>query len=65
MVERWLRIPGNRKEIEELDGKIDPEKIRKETHEYIQRLKELSDKSFAGFVGFFGFNKKRKSLPSR
>ncbi len=65
MVERWLRIPGNRKEIEELDGKIDPDRIRRETHEYIQRLKELSDKSFAGFIGFFGFNKKRKSLPSR
>jgi len=65
MVERWLRIPGNRKEIEELNGKIDPDRIRKETREYISRLKELSDKSFAGFIGFFGFNKKRKSLPSR
>jgi GMP synthase (glutamine-hydrolysing) len=65
MVERWLRIPGNKKEIEELDGKIDPERIRKETPEYIPRLKELSDRAFAGFIGFFGFNKKRKTLPSR
>jgi GMP synthase (glutamine-hydrolysing) len=65
MVERWLRIPGNKKEIEELDGKIDPERIKRETHEYIPRLKELSDSAFAGFIGFFGFNKKRKTLPSR
>ena len=65
MVERWLRIPANRKEIEELNGKIDPAGIRKETHEYISRLKELSDKAFSEFIGFFGFNKKRTSLPSR
>jgi GMP synthase (glutamine-hydrolysing) len=65
MVERWLRIPGNRKEIEELDGKIDPERIRKETPGYMPRLKELSDRAFTGFIGFFGFNKKRKTLPSR
>ncbi len=65
MVERWLLIPGNKKENEELNGKIDTYRIKKETHENISRLKELSDKSFAGFIGFFGFNKKRKSLPSR
>ncbi|OGE22672.1 MAG: hypothetical protein A3J42_10270 [Candidatus Dadabacteria bacterium RIFCSPHIGHO2_12_FULL_53_21] len=65
MVERWLRIPGNKKEIEELNGKIDPERIRKETPEYVPRLNELSDRAFAEFIGFFGFNKKRKTLPSR
>jgi GMP synthase (glutamine-hydrolysing) len=65
MVERWLRIPANKKEIQELDGKIDPDKIREETPAHIPRLKELSDKAFAEFIKFFGFNKKRKTLPSR
>lgn len=64
MVERWLGIPENRKEIEEL-GTIDPEKIRKDTPVHISRLKELSDTSFAGFVNLFGFSKKRLTLPSR
>ncbi len=65
MVERWLRIPENKKEIEELNGKIDPDGIKRETPEYMPRLKELSDRAFAEFIRFFGFNKKRKSLPSR
>lgn len=65
MVERWFRIPANKKEIRELNGKIDPDRIREETPSYIPRLKELSDKAFAEFIGLFGFTKKRKSLPSR
>ena len=65
MIERWLRIPANKKEIEELGGKIDPDQIRKETHGSIKRLTALSDKTFSGFINLFGFTKKRKSLPSR
>ncbi|MEQ9620184.1 MAG: gamma-glutamyl-gamma-aminobutyrate hydrolase family protein [Deltaproteobacteria bacterium] len=65
MVERWLGIPQNRDEIERTNGKIDPEKIRLETPEYIDRLKDLSDRTFGGFINLFGFRKKRKTLPSR
>lgn len=65
MVERWLRIPQNKKEIEETNGKIDPDKIREDTHAHIGRLKDLSDSTFGGFINLFGFSKKRKTLPSR
>jgi len=65
MVERWLRVPVNKKEIEELNGKIIPDRIREETHVYVSRLKELSDKAFAEFIKLFGFSKKRRTLPSR
>ena len=65
MVERWLRIPQNRDEIERTNGKIDPDKIRLDTPEYIERLKDLSDSTFGGFISLFGFTKKRKTLPSR
>lgn len=65
MIERWLEVPANREEIEELKGKIDPDVIRQDTPLYIDRLKELSDKAFGGFAGLFGYNKKRQTLPSR
>ena len=65
MIERWLRVPENKKEIEALGGKIDPEVIREDTPEHIGRLKELSDSAFSGFLNLFGFNKKRRTLPSR
>ena len=65
MVERWLRIPANKKEMRELKGKIDPDRIREETPTYVPRLKELSDKAFAEFIGLFNFTKKRTILPSK
>ena len=65
MIERWLNVPANKEEIEALGGKIDPEVIRKDTHEYIGRLKELSDSAFGRFLNLFGFNKMRRTLPSR
>ena len=65
MIERWLNVPENKKEIEELNGKIDPEMIRSDTPEYISRLNELSNLVFGSFIDLFGFNKKRKTLPSR
>lgn len=65
LIERWLRVPQHRREIEELRGKIDPEKIREETPRRIERLKTLSDRTFAEFVGLFGLPAKRRALPSR
>ncbi len=65
MIERWLRVPENNKEIEELDGKIDPEQIKAETPDYISRLNDLSNEVFGNFVELFGYNKKRHTLPSR
>ena len=59
------RIPANKKEMRELKGKIDPDRIRQETPTYVPRLKELSDKAFAEFIGLFGFTKKRTTLPSK
>jgi len=65
MVERWLVVPENKKEIEDLNGKIDPEQIRTETPDYIIRLNELSNTVFGNFIELFGYNKKRRTLPSR
>jgi hypothetical protein len=65
MIERWLRVPENKKEIEDLNGKIDSEQIRVETPDFISRLNELSNSVFGNFIELFGYIKKRKTLPSR
>lgn len=50
MINRWLDVPENQKEIASLGGEIDPKKIREETPTYIKRLKQLSQQTFAAFV---------------
>lgn len=65
MIERWLNVPANKKEIQDLNGKIDPEQIKEVTPQYISRLNELSNLVFGNFLELFGYNKKRKTLPSR
>ncbi len=65
MIERWLRVPVNEKEIQSLGGKIDPQKIRSETRRYIERLHQLSDLAFGEFINLFGLEKNRIRLPSR
>ena len=65
MIERWLQVPENKKEIEDLRGKIDPEQIKADTPEYISRLNDLSNLVFNNFLELFGYNKKRQTLPSR
>jgi len=65
LIERWLRLPILREEIEDLNGKTDPQKIRQDTALYIDRLKQLSDQTFFEFIRLFDIEKKRQALPSR
>ncbi|MFQ5902657.1 MAG: type 1 glutamine amidotransferase, partial [Candidatus Binatia bacterium] len=65
MIDRWLRVPMHKKEIENSNGKIDPQRIRQETTTYIERLKQLSDQTFGEFIKLFGMKKKFQRLSSR
>ena len=65
LIERWLRVPMHKKEIEGLKGKIDPQVIRQETTFYIERLKRLSNRTFGEFIKLFGMEEKGKRLSSR
>ncbi|MGH7819750.1 MAG: type 1 glutamine amidotransferase [Candidatus Binatia bacterium] len=65
MVERWLSVTSMRREIESLNGQIDPEAIVRDTKEHIQRLKELSDRTFGGFIRLVGHRSRPTVLPSR
>lgn len=65
LIERWLRVPQHRRELEELKGRIDPEAIRAETPRSIGRSRALSDRVFGEFIELFGLPAKRRALPSR
>ncbi len=65
MIERWLRVPVMKREIEALKGKIGPGTIRCETPIYIDQLRELSDRTFTEFIKLFGNWERRQRLPSR
>jgi GMP synthase (glutamine-hydrolysing) len=65
MIHRWLRVAENKKEINALGGKIDPERIHRETPDYVDRLHQLSQCVFGEFIRLFSFQKKTIRLPSR
>lgn len=63
MIERWLTVPAHAAEIEELDGKVDPEQIRRETPVQIDRVRDLADRAFDHFVGLIGRKRRRGPNP--
>ncbi|MSP40671.1 MAG: amidotransferase [Deltaproteobacteria bacterium] len=65
MIQRWLRVPDNRKEIAALGANITAERIHRETPEHIARLQQLSESVFGAFIELFGVDKKLRHLPSR
>ncbi len=65
LIERWLRLPILKKELEDLTGKTDHRNIREENTLHIHRLKQLSDQTFTEFIRLFDLGDKRQALPSR
>jgi hypothetical protein len=65
MIERWLRVPHHKEEIERTNGRVDPQNIRKETILCINRLEQLSNIVFGQFIKNFGTKQRRHRLPSR
>ena len=54
MIDRWLRVAKNRREILLLGGKIDPAVIRRDTPVYLERLQQLGNQVFTEFIRLFG-----------
>jgi GMP synthase (glutamine-hydrolysing) len=65
MIHRWLRVDENQTEIAALGGKIDADRIHKETPAHIHRLNKLSDRVFSEFIKLFSFQKKSLRRPLR
>jgi GMP synthase (glutamine-hydrolysing) len=53
MIERWLGVPVHRQEIESLEGRVCPDRIRADTARHAARLLELSDRCFTSFLELF------------
>ena len=63
MIERWLDVPENREEIRATGGAIDPDRIRREIPEHVERLEFLSERCFGGFIGLIGALRRRSRQP--
>jgi len=65
MIERWLEVPRHIEELAGVKGRIDPEEIKKQTPQFIQRSMSLSEGTFGEFIKLFGMEKKYRCPPSR
>ncbi|MGH7854128.1 MAG: type 1 glutamine amidotransferase [Candidatus Binatia bacterium] len=65
MIQRWMRVPENQKEISTLRGDHHIEQIYSETTQHMARLGEISERVFSAFIDLFGIEKKYRRLPSR
>jgi GMP synthase (glutamine-hydrolysing) len=65
LIERWLRVPVHQEELRKLHGKIDPDAIRHETPQRIERSQQLSRQVFRSFIELFDIGPKRVMLRSR
>ena len=64
LIERWLNVPIHVAELEALAGRIDPDVIRRETPENIDRLHRLSERVFGGFIELLGQRRRHRVLSS-
>jgi len=65
MIHRWLKAPGNQRELEELRGRIDPDVIARETPQHIARSHALGQAVFGDYIRLFHGRHRRSVLPSR
>jgi GMP synthase (glutamine-hydrolysing) len=66
LIERWLRVPAHRDDLERLAAEVHPDEIRRETRERIPDLQETADLVFGELVRLFGSDRpRRRLLPSR
>jgi len=65
MIERWLQVPEHQEILQAMQGKVCASRIREETRERIEGLKQLSQKTFTEFTNLLGAAKKFQRLGSR
>jgi GMP synthase (glutamine-hydrolysing) len=65
MIHRWLHTPVNCRELEELQGRIDPAAIEAATPAHINRATDLGNRVFGDFIRLFQVRHRRRAHPSR
>lgn len=65
LIERWLTVPVNRRLLKRLEGRVDPQAIRRQTPALIDALEAQSRRVFGCWIEQFGLPRRRRALPSR
>jgi GMP synthase (glutamine-hydrolysing) len=65
MIERWLRIPVMRNELEGDPELVDAATVSEQTRRHIDEMSALGDRVFRNFLRLFGKRKRYETLPSR
>jgi GMP synthase (glutamine-hydrolysing) len=61
MIDRFLRVPENRAEVEIFGGKQAIAQVEEETAAYLARSVELNRRTFHEFVRLFGLGERTKT----
>ena len=65
LIERWLAVPAHQASLEEEQGRIDPEQIRRQAATSVAPLERLSRETFSRWIERFDVGRRRQHLPSR
>lgn len=65
MIERWMTVPANLKDLEESNGKFSVETILAETESHIAHSLELSAQTFNNFIKLFNLKERPILMGSR
>ncbi len=65
LIERWLTVPAHAATLEEEQGRIDPDAIRRQTDTSIEPLEALSRETFQRWIDRFEIGPRRQHMPSR
>ncbi len=65
LINRWLATPRYIEELSGLEGRTDPQTIRRETALHTEDLKDFSSKVFGSFIEILGHQKKFRTMRSR
>ena len=64
MIQRWLRVPANQKDLDDSNGKFTAEKIEADTKRHIAHSLALSRETFSKFIEIFGLPERPELLGS-
>lgn len=65
LIDRWLTVPVNRKDLKSVSHQIQPERIRRDTDLHVDAMMDLAQRTFGSFIDLFGLPVKRRLLQSR
>ena len=65
LIERWLTVPAHRETLQEEEGNVDPDAIRRLTEDSIGPLEALSRATFSRWIDRFEIGPRKQRLPSR